>query len=289
MASVFDKKEEVLDVILTREGRELMSKGKFKPVSYEFYDSEIIYDANNNEAQNSSKERIEDGLYIKNIPSIDTINELGGTIKNDNTNLLKNPIGSYQIQNQNAPAWKINFQETEYVPAAFSTSQRDIVRTDIDDLVISSGTLRNVNTFEERIPQFYVNVNYTLYQYREKRKNAPDVRKLYFDNRNEDLFISLDEENAFELEEPREFEIEIFRIVDEKAETGTTTDIPFTLERLYFDSGDFDSKNSVEKYFNVLLDEEARLESNFKKKDIYKDITSDPEEACEWTSYEKII
>lgn len=287
MASVFDKKEEVLDVILTREGRELMSKGKFKPVSYEFYDSEIIYEAGNNELQNSSKGRIEDGLYIKSIPSIDTINELGGTIKNDNTNLLKNPIGSYQIQNQNAPAWKINFQETEYIPTAFSTSQRDIIRTNTDDLVVSSGTLRGVDTFEERIPQFYVNVNYTLYQYREKRKNAPDVRKLYFDNRNEDLFISLDEENAFELEEPREFEIEVFRIVDEKGESGTTTDIPFTLERLYFDSDNFESKNSVEKYFNVLLDEEARLESNFKQKNIYKDITSDPEEACEWTFYKK--
>lgn len=282
MASVFDKKEEVLDIILTREGRELMSKGKFKPAYYEFYDSEIIYEADNSETQNASKERIEAAIYQKNIPSIDSINELGGTVKNDNTNMLKNPLGSYQVQNEYAPAWNIKFEETGHIPEAFSTSQREIIKTNLSDAVVSSGSLKSVDTFEERIPQFYVNVNYVLHQYVEKRKNAPDVRKLYFDNRNKDLLITLDEQNAFELEEPREFEIEIFRVIDETVEGGSKIEKPYTLERLYFDSGDFESKTSVEKYFNVLFDEEARLESNFKKKNIYSDIIADPEEVCEW-------
>ena len=70
----FDKKEEVLDVILTREGRQFMSEGKFKPAFYEFYDADIIYEAQNDETQNASQERIEAGLYQKPIPSIDRIN-----------------------------------------------------------------------------------------------------------------------------------------------------------------------------------------------------------------------
>ena len=73
MADIFDKKQEVLDVILTREGREFMAKGKFEPAYYEFYDADIVYEADNDEVQNASKQRIKDGLYDKAIPSIDQI------------------------------------------------------------------------------------------------------------------------------------------------------------------------------------------------------------------------
>ena len=61
----FDRKEEVLDVVLTKKGREMMSANNFKPAYYEFYDSDIVYDANNSEDQNDSSERIKDGLYQK--------------------------------------------------------------------------------------------------------------------------------------------------------------------------------------------------------------------------------
>jgi len=277
MADIFDKKQEVLDVILTREGREFMAKGKFKPAYYEFYDADIVYEADNDEVQNASKQRIKDGLYDKAIPSIDQINDLGGTITNDNTNLLKNPIGSYQIQNEYAPAWQISFNESPYLPDVFSTSQKDIFLTNLNDEETSNGTLKSVNTFEERIPQFNVNVNYKLYQYIEKLANGGNRTRLYFDNRNEDLFIFLEELNVFEPAEAREFEIEIFEIL----EPNGASQNQYKLKRLYFDEENIDSPDSVEKYFNVLLDEEARFESNFKTKDIYSEIVADPEELCE--------
>ena len=276
MADIFDKKEEVLDVILTREGRQFMAEGKFKPLYYEFYDSDIIYEAQNDEGQNASQERIEAGLYQKAISSIDQINDLGATIQNDNTNMLKNPLGSYQIQNEYAPAWQISFDEETYITGAFSTSQRAVVKTNINNEVINSGTLRQVNTNEERIPQFYVNVNYKLYTNEILKADGGTIKQLYFDRRNKDLLISLEEANAFEVSEPREFDIEIFKII----ENNNGTD-PYTLHRLYFEEDDFDSPESVEKYFNVLLDEEARFENNFKKKNIYTDISADPEELCE--------
>jgi len=277
MADIFDKKQEVLDVILTREGREFMAKGKFKPAYYEFYDADIVYEADNDEVQNASKQRIKDGLYDKAIPSIDQINDLGGTITNDNTNLLKNPIGSYQIQNEYAPAWQISFNESPYLPDVFSTSQKDIFLTNLNDEQTSSGTLKSVNTFEERIPQFNVNVNYKLYQYTEELANGGNRTRLYFDNRNEDLFIFLEELNVFEPAEAREFEIEVFEILKPN---GASQD-QYKLKRLYFDEENIDSPDSVEKYFNVLLDEEARFESNFKQKNIYQEISADPEEICE--------
>jgi hypothetical protein len=87
----------------------------------------------------------------------------------------------------------------------------------------------------------------------------------------------LEEKNAFELNENPEFEIEVFEIIEPKGEAQTQ----YTLERRYFDFENFEDKESVEKYFNILVDEETKLESNFKKKNIYKDILADPEEACE--------
>ena len=276
MADIFNKKEEVLDFILTKEGRKLASQGKFRPYYYEFYDSDIVYDARNEEIQNSTKERIKDSLYTKAIPSIDKINEVAGTIKNDNTNLLKNPLGSAQIQSQFAPAWKVSFNEEAYLTGAFSTSQKDIIKTDLKNAVVSSSSLKEVDTFEERIPQFYVNINYKLYTNEIPLADGGSINELYFDNRNKDLFIAIEEENAFEFSEPREYEVEIFKVIENK--NGTE---PYTLEKLAFDEEDFESPLSVEKYFNVLLDEEARFESNFKQKNIYTNIVADSEELCE--------
>ena len=44
MTKFFDPKENVMDIKLTPHGRHLLSKGKFAPVYYGFYDDDIIYD-----------------------------------------------------------------------------------------------------------------------------------------------------------------------------------------------------------------------------------------------------
>ena len=40
----FDKKEEVLDIELTQYGKHLLSRGKFKPTYYAFFDNNVLYD-----------------------------------------------------------------------------------------------------------------------------------------------------------------------------------------------------------------------------------------------------
>ena len=42
----FNKKNEVISIELTSYGKYLLSKGKFKPVYYEFLDTDILYDGN---------------------------------------------------------------------------------------------------------------------------------------------------------------------------------------------------------------------------------------------------
>ena len=59
--SFFDPKEEVLNIELTQYGKMLLSKGKFKPAYYAFFDDDIIYDSQYmgiTESQNRTQERI---------------------------------------------------------------------------------------------------------------------------------------------------------------------------------------------------------------------------------------
>ena len=277
MADIFDKKQEVLDVVLTRKGREMIAKNNFMPDHYEFYDSDIVYDANNNEEQNNSSVRIKDGLYQKGTVSVEKIIAEGSLLENDANGLLKNPIGSYQVGTQNAPAWNINFEETGYLTGSFSTSERHVIVTDLRNNIISSSSINGINTNEERIPQFYVNVKYKLYQFEQELKDGGIKTSLYYDKSNEDVLLSLEEENAFTTSEMPEFDVEFFLIEDEGGNSSNSK----IIKKMFFDKENFDDLDSVENYFNVLFDEEARFQNNFKKKDIYNLVGADDGEECE--------
>ena len=59
--SFFNKKEDVLDIVLTPHGRHLLSKGKLKPAFYSFLDDDILYDiaaASGTESNYQIKDRI---------------------------------------------------------------------------------------------------------------------------------------------------------------------------------------------------------------------------------------
>jgi len=56
-----NKKEQVIDLQITQYGKHLISKGKFKPIYYSFFDDNILYDSQYGvgaEAQNSTQQRI---------------------------------------------------------------------------------------------------------------------------------------------------------------------------------------------------------------------------------------
>lgn len=56
-----DKKQDVINIKLTRFGKNLLARGFFKPVYYRFFDDGVVYDANRvgiSETQNDSESRI---------------------------------------------------------------------------------------------------------------------------------------------------------------------------------------------------------------------------------------
>ena len=67
--SFFNKKEEVMDIQLTRYGKRKLAQGKFQPKYYQFFDDDIIYNseyAGFTEKQNDSEKRIfEDSPRLK--------------------------------------------------------------------------------------------------------------------------------------------------------------------------------------------------------------------------------
>ncbi len=59
--SFFNQKQETMDVQLTQFGKNLLSRGSFKPVYYQFFDDDILYDAEHAgiiETQNEAETRI---------------------------------------------------------------------------------------------------------------------------------------------------------------------------------------------------------------------------------------
>ena len=68
----FNKKEDVIEIKLTQYGKHLLSKGRFKPYFYAFYDDNILYDQRfSGRSDIESQNRIEPRIQ-ENTPSFRT-------------------------------------------------------------------------------------------------------------------------------------------------------------------------------------------------------------------------
>jgi len=178
----FNKKEEVLDIQLTQFGKQLLSIGKFKPVYYAFFDSNILYDGAHGEiteVQNDIEGRIqEDTAQLKTQhafsgrardypyvpPQITTGkgNSLTKTTARDEFDAIRiqstpekhfslvNPLGDSDLQSSRAPNWKIVFLDGEYANTAsfYLSSSNDSVP-------------EHPANPDLQIPQISMNVTYT--------------------------------------------------------------------------------------------------------------------------------
>ena len=127
----FNKKEEVIEIQLTQYGKHLLSRGKFSPKMYAFFDDDVMYDASYadiDEEQSDIQQRIEDDS-----PRLKTqyvfssrekeVKRLTAALVSGKVDLqdriiqptadkhyaLSAPLGNSEIGNNKAPAWQINF------------------------------------------------------------------------------------------------------------------------------------------------------------------------------------
>lgn len=85
----FNKKEEVLDIQLTQYGKHLLSMGKFKPVYYQFFDDDVIYDSQYAGIEDELQKDIE--ARIKEVPRPHTQYTFAGAEKEIRRQPQSNP------------------------------------------------------------------------------------------------------------------------------------------------------------------------------------------------------
>lgn len=282
----FNKKEEVLEVQLTRLGRQLLSQGRFKPAYYEFMDDDVVYDrqyvmSGSIEEQNEIKKRIKDKLSlrvptakqgVKNFQNLEAEalqiflkSLLGGTginfppvFRKENKSI--EGLGTFTPYSNYRPAWKIVAED-----GTLFTGSTDMSFTPLE---IGGGT---IGPSYEKIPQldlvctynynrfsfdqddtessYYSDVQENLnIDFQDLFKKEGDNTFILFDKSFNDFTISVEEENVLNGKE--DFSIEVFKY--EYADNFQTA----SLARLYFDEEDV-SPSSVSWYFNVSTDKEV--------------------------------
>jgi hypothetical protein len=192
----FDKKEEVLDIELTEYGRELLSKGRWKPAIYAFFDDDILYDSEatisgTTEKQNSAQRRIKyDTPSMKTQPYIqgaetrvkifhtsvkdtfDAATDANNAIQDNSVRFVNAfqdapsfehthfaasaPLGTSDLKTEYAPAWAISMVTNE-----ISSSQDQVGMT-----LTAQGinlTSSHSGTIVQDIPQLDVVVDYQTF------------------------------------------------------------------------------------------------------------------------------
>jgi len=172
-----NKKEEVLQIKLTQFGKTLLSKGKFQPKYYAFFDDDVIYDASSVgiiEEQNNIEDRIKAGIrldlqhvvtgveteYLKETKRIekkerDLYEPIDTAPQNKEKNrLASSALGRATVDSQDAPAFLLH--QKGNTPVFESSVTHEIKYTDTSS--------------PQKIPQIYFEPLYKIYVDRKKYK-----------------------------------------------------------------------------------------------------------------------
>ena len=280
----FNKKEDVIDLQLTQYGRLLLSKGKFKPVYYSFFDDNIMYDATRagdkeRGLQNRAEARIREAQTMQPQIGFSSLekeftnsynlvlsgeadpgdNDLQRTPERDY--MLSQPIGTSDINAEYAPSWSI-----QYLNGHLSSSANYI---NLKEKTGGSHALL--------IPQLETEVKVKVIDFQEDTMTEPaesleDASSVGILSKEEDMYVLLkviENNGAFQ---KKNFDIEIFEI-QEEVQGNITIE---TLRPLSFFAPDdpgsdylgfmdhvdpTTDKSYTEYYFDILIDDEIRDET----------------------------
>jgi hypothetical protein len=274
----FNKKEEVLDVQLTAEGRRQLSLGTLKPMYYAFYDDDVLYDSSYaffQETQNQAQERILDNtIYPK------TNARFKGAIKKGHGNYNKNDVkneenieidihlkespfftslGSYDSMTNDAPYFEISLLTDNINPLTTGSSTGPVLFAHVS----SSGDAGSVATISggtvvDIVPQINLTASYKYFYdvssntayYREDPILLEIVeRNTQFINFTDNFEVEISEIDETKINQPKFFIVE-----DEAPKTPQEqTEYRLKIQRI-----ENDMQNLVNESLEVLLDEEAK-------------------------------
>tara|TARA_R100001509_G_C4844035_1_gene207653 strand:+ start:130 stop:1005 length:876 start_codon:yes stop_codon:yes gene_type:complete len=260
----FNRKEEVVQIELTRVGRQKLALGEFKPTHYEFLDEDILYDRKNFssdvvEDQNSIKKRIKEKLSLRIQTAKQSVPVQSGSYLPQNR--LIESMGTFIPYSNYRPAWNLTAEDG----VIFSGSgELDFVSV---EAASSSGLFKGPSY--EKIPQlslvceynynlgtilndgakdfnFSLNENPIL-ERNDVLKNPDDDTYILFKKDFNDFTISVEEENV--LNEKDGFEIEFFKYEYTEDKQGKQK---INVKQLFVDDSD---ENSANWYFDITTDD----------------------------------
>ena len=277
----FNKKEEVIDLKLTQFGRYMLSKGKFKPVFYSFFDDNILYDGSKAdvvELQNDVEKRIRETPTMHHQVSFSSLEKefnnnynkvLSGEVTATSEDLqrtaekhyaLPQPIGTGDINSDFSPAWSVQFLNgaisgsVSYLNLAEKSGGRNtqLVPQISSELEIGMIDVVEDGAGEEEFEEGLAGSSVVI---------SSDDNELY-------ILLKVAENNG--LFQKKNFDIELFEI-EEEIQGGVTIE---TLKQLGFSmtqeaetevsfvdeiTPDADTTH-VEYYFDLLVDDEINDE-----------------------------
>ena len=260
--SFFNKKEEVIDIKLTQFGKDLLARGAFKPVFYQFFDDDILYNSSLggfSEHQNDTEARIIEGTpKLKTRPltlGVETrYHSASAAIEqgqreafvriNRNADnyvqerILLYPLGSHEVANQSAPKFDLR--------ALGEKMEEGVV------FLTGSGIRKN-------IPQINISASFTLSEDRTELLDEPGMVNMesFFDLTSREIvfadnskimvngraiILDLEELNVFNGLD--NFELEVYEIT--KRQNDAEKNILSRIKDL----------NKINKLFHIKTDED---------------------------------
>ena len=272
--SFFNKKQEVIDIQLTKHGRELLLKGAFKPVYYSFHDADVIYDVsyadNLTESQNYTISRVlEESPLVKIIPNFqNSKSEFNKIPLQRLNNILGQPIGTSDPNSEYAPAWSI-----DVLNGAIGDVEQDsinknncVLQNPITQINLSSSYTNIIidKVTDRQAGTLYLSV-----------KEPGDSSRVSLEQGS--IILSVEEQNSIDIGE--NFDIEVFIIPDsdneELIKLNFYQSVAPTNNRKIIDGilqDEFDSaplniaadiqkqKDNVDNYFFIQIDDEIPTE-----------------------------
>jgi len=293
----FNKKEEVLDVQLTDEGRRQLADGRLKPAYYAFFDDNVIYDvahASGSEEQNTSQDRIlDDTIYPKVSSRFVGAVEKGldnYTEKNKKTVqplykdifLRDSPfmtmLGSYNSTTQNAPYFEVNVASKNIYPIVTGTAPAPVLFAQVQGekkKTISGGTTNGYIT--------QLNITSSYRYYYDKSTDTTYYRE-------DPILLEIIERNSQFSEFIDNFEIEIFEVDDNnlkvsqpkyfiKEDNSPKTPQEFIEQQIKIGKLEEEYQNLARESVEILLDEQA--EPLFPDELLIKKKPTKPKVVCE--------
>ncbi len=297
MANFFDKKEDVLEIVLTPHGRRLLSQGKLMPAYYSFLDDDIIYDVaatGDTESNYQVKDRIllETPILKPQTNLVDLqakLKDQNPDLSSDSTKYDLYTIGTSNTREEFAPSWEVKFIKNE---------------------ISSSATYQSSSLGTKNVPQLDAVIEYKIsvgnvsndQRTRGQQTSAElPLSKIYGDGsyvqvEEEQILASILEKNGFLHSES--LELEVFMFDDTEAENL----IPLKFAKrnkeikddILMDENNEDAFDSltaelrpdqVEYYFDVRVDNEIPLDRKEKLSDVtpiyVSSITKEEIEDCD--------